>query len=257
MARTKTVVFIHGLFQNPLSWDRWIQYFANLGYTCHAPAYPFHSGDPAELRKNIPSGLRRLTFGQAVDSLSSVIDSLSEPPVLIGHSMGGLAVQELVSLNRGAAGICIDTAPPKGIISLRWRFLKANLPVINPLKGNTPCVPSVEWFHNAFCNSMTFEQARKEYDMFVVPESRNIPRSSVWTDGAVDFKKPHVPLLFIAGGNDNIIPLALNARNYRVYKDPDSKRDFKEFPGRTHYICRQDGWEDVAAYTAKWISQSI
>jgi pimeloyl-ACP methyl ester carboxylesterase len=162
-----------------------------------------------------------------------------------------------VSLNRAAAGICIDTAPPKGIFTVQWSFLKANLPAINPLKGNAPCLPGVEWFHYAFCNTMTLEQTRKEYDLFVVPESRNILRSSVWTDGAVDFRKSHVPLLFIAGEKDNIIPSSLNASNYRAYKDPGSKRDFKEFPGRTHYICGQDGWEEVAAYIAAWISRSI
>ncbi len=134
-------------------------------YACFTPAYPFHDGEPTDLRENISPDLGHLTFAQVVDSLAAFIDTLPEPPVLIGHSMGGLAVQKLVSLNRGFAGICIDTAPPKGVFSLKWSFLKANLPTINPLKGNSPCLPSVEWFHYAFCNTMSPEQTQKEYDL--------------------------------------------------------------------------------------------
>ena len=168
--------------------------------------------------------------------------------------MGGLAVQKLVSLNRGFAGICIDTAPPKGVFSLKWSFLKANLPTINPLKGNSPCLPSVEWFHYAFCNTMSPEQTQKEYDLYVVPESRNIPRSSTGTEGFIDFKKPHAPLLFIAGEEDNIIPSSLNLKNHKAYKDRGSVCSFRKFPGRTHYICGQPGWEEVAQYAKQWIS---
>lgn len=94
MAQSKTIVFIHGLFQNPRSWDRWLSYFSGLGYACHAPAYPFHDGDPATLRRNTPQGLGRLTFAQVIDNLTAVLDKLSEPPILIGHSMGGVSCSE-------------------------------------------------------------------------------------------------------------------------------------------------------------------
>jgi pimeloyl-ACP methyl ester carboxylesterase len=255
MAQLKTVVFIHGLFQNPKSWDPWVRYFADRGYSCHTPAYPFHDGDPTSLRTNINPGLGDLTFAQVVGSFGAVIDALPEPPLLVGHSMGGLVVQKLISQNRGAAGVCIDTAPPKGVFSLKWSFLKSNLPTINPLKGNSPCLPSVEWFQYAFCNTMTFEQTKKEYDLLVVPESRNIPRSSAGADGIIDFKKSHAPLLFIAGEEDNIIPSSLNLKNCRAYKDPKSVCDFKEFPRRTHFICGQPGWEEVAQYAEQWISE--
>jgi pimeloyl-ACP methyl ester carboxylesterase len=185
---SKKIVFIHGLFQNPDSWIEWKKYFEAKGYACHSPAYPCHEGKPAELRKNIDPALGKLTFGQVIESLANFIDKLAEKPILIGHSMGGLAVQKLIALNKGVAGICIDTAPPKGIFSFQWSFLKANLPTINPLKGNSVCLPSVKWFHYAFCNTMTMEQTAGVYNDFVVPESRNIPRSSTGKDGYIDFK---------------------------------------------------------------------
>lgn len=251
---SNTIVFIHGLFMNPSSWENWIKFYENKGYTCYAPAYPFHDGRPMELRKNIQPELGQVTFQQVIDHLTSFIDSLPEKPILIGHSMGGLAVQKLIEQDKAVAGICIDPAPPKGIFSFKWSFLKANLPTINPLKGNSVCMPSVEWFQYAFCNTMTMEETKIEFDKFVVPESRNIPRSSTQHAGKIDFRKPHNPLLIIAGEKDNIIPASLNRKNFDAYKDKNSKRDFKEFPGRTHYICGQQNWEEVALFVNEWIN---
>ena len=253
MNSSKSIVFIHGLFMNPNSWDEWIKYYEEKGYTCYAPAYACHSGDPASLRNKVNVALGGLTFDQVIDSLALFIDQLPEKPILIGHSMGGLAVQKLINLGKGVAGICIDSAPPKGIFPTKFSFLKANLPTINPLKGNSVCVPTLKWFQYAFCNTMSMEQTQLVYDKFVVPESRNIPRTSTGKAGAIDFNKPHQPLLIIAGEKDNIIPSSLNKKNYEAYKDVNSKIDFKEFTGRTHFICGQDNWQEVAAYINAWI----
>lgn len=253
VADTKTIVFIHGLFQNPLAWVEWKKYFETKGYTCYTPAYPYHDGNPAVLRKKSDLKLATLTFGEVIDSLVIFIDKLPEKPILIGHSMGGLAVQKLIAMDKGVAGVCIDAAPPKGIFSLKWSFLKANLPTVNPLKGNSVCLPTVKWFHYAFCNEMTMEQTEIEFNKFVVPESRNIPRSSTKKDGYIDFKKPHSPLLFIAGEKDHIIPSTLNRKNFNAYKDSNSRKDFKEFAGRTHYICGQQNWQEIADYILSWI----
>ncbi|HET6992115.1 MAG TPA: alpha/beta hydrolase [Bacteroidia bacterium] len=250
---SKTIVFIHGLFMNPKSWETWIKFFEAKGYSCHAPAYAFHEGDPENLRKNINPELGKITFGQVIEKLVKFIDSLPEKPILIGHSMGGLAVQKLIGMEKGVAGICIDPAPPKGIFSLKWSFLKANLSTVNPFKGDSVCLPDVKWFQYAFCNLMTMEQTQIEYDKFVVPESRNIPRSSTKNDGKINFNKPHAPLLIIAGEKDHIIPASLNRKNFDAYKDKNSKTDFREFPGRTHYICGQENWEEVAGFIYQWL----
>jgi pimeloyl-ACP methyl ester carboxylesterase len=250
---SKSIVFIHGLFMNPKSWDTWINFYETRGYNCYAPAYPFHEGEPADLRRNINQDLGNLTFGQVINSLIQFIDKLAEEPILIGHSIGGLAVQKLIGLNKGVAGICIDPAPPKGLFSAKWSFLKANLPTINPLKGNSVFLPDVKWFQYAFCNTMTINQTEIEYNKFVVPESRNIPRSSTKDDGIIDFKKPHNPILIIAGEKDNIIPASLNKKNFEAYKDNNSRTDFREFEGRTHYICGQQNWEEVASFVNEWI----
>ena len=252
---SKTIVFIHGLFMNPTSWDNWILFFENKGYKCFAPAYPFHEGNPASLRTHINPDLGKITFGQVINGISEFIAKLPEKPILIGHSMGGLAVQKLIEMNKGVAGVCIDPAPPSGIFSFKWSFLKANLPTINPIKGNSVFLPGVEWFNYAFCNTMTIEQTEIEYNKFVVPESRNIARSSTMKDGKIDFTKPHNPLLIIAGEKDHIVPSSLNRKNFEAYKDKNSRLDFKEFSGRTHYICGQANWEEVANYSLEWIAK--
>ena len=207
------------------------------------PAFPFHEGKPEDLRSKINSALGYVTFNEVIDSLSTFIDNLPEKPILIGHSMGGLAVQKLIQMNKGVAGVCIDPAPPKNIFCFKWSFLKANLPTVNPFKGNSVCKPTIKWFHYAFCNTMNLEQTEIEYNKFVVPESRNIARSSVRNDGKINFSNPHNPLLIIAGEKDNIIPSSLVKKNFNAYRNKTSKTAFKEFPGRTHYICGQKNWK--------------
>lgn len=249
----KTVVFIHGLFTNPVSWTGWVKFFEDKGYKCYTPAYPFHEGDPFSLRSNINRKLGKITFKEVLEGLSAFIDSLSEKPVLIGHSMGGLAVQKLIEMDKGTAGICIDPAPPAGIFSFKLSFLKANLPTINPFKGNSVFLPDVKWYNYAFCNTMSMEQTEIEYNKYVVPESRNIARSSTKTDGRIDFTRPHNPLLIIAGEKDNIVPASLIKKNFEAYKDKFSRTDFMEFANRTHFICGQARWEEVASFIENWI----
>jgi len=253
MIQSKTIVFIHGLFMNPASWATWIKHFEEKGYTCYAPPFPFHEGSPSELRNNPNPKLGKLTIGEVVNTYLNFIEKLPEKPILIGHSIGGFVVQKLINLDKAAAGICIDSVAPNGINTFKWSFWKANLPIINPLKGDTVFTPSVNWFQFAFTNTLTTNETEKIYNEFVVPESRNIPRTMLSKDGKVDFKKAHQPLLFIAGEKDNIIPKSLNKENFKAYKDKNSQRDFKEFEGRTHFICGQNNWQEVALFINNWI----
>lgn len=251
----KTIVLIHGLFMNAKSWTEWKAYYEKLGYNVVVPEYPFHSGEPADLRKNIPDGLRKLNLEDVMAQMEELLRGMNEPPILIGHSIGGLIVQLLINRGYGACGVSIDPAAPKGVITTQWSFLKANLPTITPFKGNSPCLPSVKWFHYAFCNVLSMEETQQLYDAYVVPEARNIPRQSLKKVGKVDWKKPHAPLLIIAGEKDNIIPASLNKANYKRYKPSGSVLDFKEFPGRSHILCAQKGWEEIAGYIQEWVQQ--
>lgn len=253
---SKTIVLVHGLFVNPKSWATWKTYFENLGYTVHAPANPGHEGEPAALWNPGDPNLSRVDFKDVVDNLVRFIDSLPEKPILIGHSLGGLTVQKLIALGKGVAGVVIDGAAPAGIIPTSWSFWKSNLTVINPFKGSSPFLPTKAWFRYTFGNRLTPEESDRVFEQFAVPESRAIAWGTLKPFAKIDFKKPHAPLLFIAGEKDNIIPAALNRKNFRAYRHAGSLREFREFPGRGHYILGEPNWEEVADYAAGWLEKA-
>lgn len=254
---SQPIVFIHGLHENAHSWSEWKLYFAGLGFICHSPDYPYHGGTPALLRKSPNKLLANIRLNDVVKHYRTFIDQLGgKCPILIGHSMGGLIVQKLIQEKKGAAGICITSASPRGVLSLKWSFIKSNIGTINPLKGNSLFCGTKQWFHYAICNTLTRKESDELYEKTVIPESRNIPRSSRFSDGKIDFTLPHQPLLFVSAEKDHIIPVSLNIKNVGAYKDKKSITDFKEFKGRSHCICVQSGWQEVAQFVAEWISKN-
>jgi len=266
----KSVILIHGLFMSPSSWGPWVKYLTDKGFKVYAPGYPFHEGEAAELRGRWEKGegkvvegyevemkleFPKLTLEQVVERYVRFIDGLEEKPIAIGHSMGGLVAQKLLALDKVAGVVAVSSAAPKGVACFKWSFIKANLPVVNPLKGDSLFMPNVEWFNYGFCNNLSREDAKKLFDQTAVPESRNIPRSSTGAQGAVDFKKAHAPLLFIGGENDHIVPCTLNESNFEAYKDKNSVREMKIFAGRDHSICLSQGWEEVASFICEWLAK--
>jgi len=180
---------------------------------------------------------------------------LGEKPVLVGHSVGGLITQLLLQRGVASSGIAIDSAPPTGVFTTTFSFLKANWGHITPFADpNSPVVMSFERFQYAFVNGMPLDQQQAAFERYVVPESRKIPRESLF-EAKIDFRKAHVPLLLIAGGSDHIIPADLIEKNYRKYRDGNSVLELKEFPGRNHFIICQTGWEEVADYCLEWIAR--
>jgi alpha-beta hydrolase superfamily lysophospholipase len=168
--------------------------------------------------------------------------------------MGGLVVQLLLQRDLAAAGVAIDSAPPLGVFTTKWSFLKSNWPHITPfVSQNSPIEMTFERFQYTFVNSFPLAEQRAAYKRYVVPESRRIPRNSL--TARVDFKKSHPPLLLIAGSADNIIPASLIKSNYTKYKRSSSITDFKEFAGRTHFIIGQKNWEEVAEYILEWLNE--
>ena len=256
--QSKTIVFIHGMFMTALCWEKWLPYFQGQGYTCLAPNWPGRDKPVEALRQDHPDGqLGRLGLADVVDHFEKIIRALPEKPLLIGHSMGGLVTQLLLQRDVAAAGVAIDSAPPAGVFTPSWSFLKANFPMINPfVSGSTPRSMPFADFQYAFVNTLPLAEQQADYQRYVIPESRKVPRDSLISAGAIDFKKEHAPLLLIAGAADHIIPTGLNKINYEKYhaSASASRTDFKEFPGRVHFIIGQTGWEEVAGYVAGWLS---
>lgn len=254
MMLPKTIVFIHGFMTTPLCWKNWTEYFTRKGYKSLAPAWPLHDKDPKYLRQNPNHEISKLTLKDVIDAYARVINSLDEKPIIIGHSLGGVITQKLMSDNYGAIGVCINSGPPRGIAVLDKNFILSNFRLINPLKGNSLCLMSARWYQKYVCNEMTYEQTEKFIEENCIGDSRNIART-VSKYGNINFTKPHNPLLFIAGSEDKSQPAALNLKNFNVYTDQESVKDFKEFNGRTHNIINQDKWEEVAEFIGNWLAK--
>jgi pimeloyl-ACP methyl ester carboxylesterase len=253
--KTKTIVLIHGLFVNNTSWKEWKTYFEAQGYTVHTPANPGHAGNPVDLKKNIPADLKDVGFDDVVKYLSTFIDTLPEKPIIIGHSFGGLMVQKLIDMGKAVAGVSIDGAPPKNNMAL-FSTVKIVWPVVNFFKGNTVFLGSKEWYHKAFFNNYTKEESDKLYETVAAPESRKLAKDPLFKSSAkLDLQKPHEPLLFIGGAKDNIFPSVFTKKIAGSYKDKNSIVDFKEFPGRSHFIAGEKNWEEVAGYVLEWLKK--
>ena len=252
---SNTIIFIHGMFQNPKSWEKWEQYFTQKGYKCLAPAWPLHEGIPTQLRNCPPPGLGDLHLQTIVDKMEAIVREQPEKPIVIGHSVGGLIVQLLAQKNLIAAGVAIDSVAPNKMLAFDWGFMKNSALIANPFKGNEPFLMDAETFHKSFCNAMTMEETAVAYKETATHDSRNVLRDCMGEDGEIDLDLPHVPLLFIGGEADEIIPASLNEKNAKAYSDDASIVEFKSFPGRGHFTCGQAGWEEVAEYVALWVQQ--
>jgi pimeloyl-ACP methyl ester carboxylesterase len=248
------VFFIHGMFLTGKSWEHWIQKFSAAGYVSHAPNWPLHDGDPAQLRVQIPAGLGELKLETLVEHFAAMAQPLEMKPILIGHSLGGLVAQRLVARGLASAAICISTVPPNGMMAADWGFLRNSTEIANPFKGNEPFPMTVQGFHKNFANTMSRGASDLAWQRYAVPESRNVLRDAMGKAGHVDTQSPHVPLLFIAGEKDEIIPNTLDRRVSKHYTDPNSKTDFQEFKGRGHFICGEPGWEEVATFCLAWLA---
>lgn len=257
---SKTVVFIHGNFVSRHCWDAWIARYEARGYTCIAPPFPGREKSVAELKRNPEDPfLGTLTIDQVIDHYVKTIQSLPEKPIVIGHSFGGLLTQQMVKRDLAAAAVAIDSVPPQGVLTLRWSFTRSLWPVINPfISVSRPYYMPFEHFQYSFANNLPLAEQRKAYDADVVPESRRLSRGGLSSAARIDFKKPHAPLLLIAGEKDHIMPASLNRTNFNRYKKgSNSITEFKEFPGHAHYsiIGGNRGWEEVADYALDWATR--
>jgi pimeloyl-ACP methyl ester carboxylesterase len=253
------VVLIHGMFMTALCWEKWVERFEKAGRRAEALEWPGREAPIEELRARHPDPvLGGLGLVDVVTAHADVIRAMDDRPVLIGHSMGGLVVQLLLGQGLGLAGVAVDSAPPRGVVTTKSSFLKANWPMIDPfVPSRRPHMITSEQFAYAFGNTLSEADQRDAYDRYVVPESRRVPRQSLGSAGRVDFVAPHAPLLLIAGGKDHIIPAALNEANLARYRSTASVTELKEFPGRDHLTITEAGWEEVADFALDWLDAQV
>lgn len=249
------IMFIHGMFLNPKSWEPWETFFRRRGYECVAPPWPLHDGDPAALRANLPAGIGELSLDAVLarmEEAAAPYDDLT----LIGHSVGGLLVQLLAARGIGKVGVPICPVAPNRMLSLDWGFFRNSVAITNPLKGDQPFPMDADGFHQNFANTMTRADSDAAFEKYALSESRNVLRDCMGDLGKIDVDRPHIPFLFIGAEEDQIIPAHLVERNAAAYTDRSSRSDYMEFTGRGHFICGEPGWQDVATYIANWLEEA-
>ena len=256
--QAETIVLIHGMWMTPLSWEHWVNHYTDRGHRVLAPAWPGLDKEPEELRRD-PSPLRGIDITHAVDHYDKIIRGLDRPPIIIGHSFGGLFAQLLLDRGLGAAGVALGTGAPKGVLRLPYSTLRAAWPALgNPanLKKETPLTP--KQFHWCFTNALSRDESDAVYERYYIPGSARpffqagFANFNPNAKTKVNYKNPaRAPLLLVTGTEDRICPPSVNRSNFKQQRKAPSATDHKEYPGRSHWPG-QDGWEEVADYALNW-----
>jgi pimeloyl-ACP methyl ester carboxylesterase len=251
-AQAQTVVLIHGMWMTPHSWDDWVHHYEARGVKAVAPGWPGVK-DPEETRRD-PSALRGLRLTQIVDHYEQVIRGLDRPPIIIGHSFGGLTTQLLLNRGLGAAGVAIGTAPPKGILVLPLSTLRSGFPALkNPFDRDGLCPLSVQQFQYRFTNTLGEADSKRIYDEQYIPGSNRPFFDALSSPASVESgMATRPPLLLIAGSLDHISPISLNQKVLSLQSKAPSATDLKTYNGRTHFMAGMDGWEEIADAALNW-----
>jgi len=255
------IVLIHGMWMAPLSWEHWAGRYRERGHDVIAPAWPGLDKEPQELRRD-PSPLRGLSIPNVVDYYEEIIRKLDRPPVIIGHSFGGLFTQLLANRGLGAAATALGTAAPKGVLRLPLSTLRAASTALrNPFGKNNAAPLTRTQFHWCFTNSLSAEESDKVYDRYYIPGSARPFFQAGYANfnpnaaTKVDYRNPkRPPLLLVTGAEDRICPPSVNKANFKKQSEAPAATEHREYPGRCHFPG-QDGWEEVADYILTWTTE--
>jgi pimeloyl-ACP methyl ester carboxylesterase len=247
------IVFVHGLWLLPSSWDRWATLFEEAGYTALTPGWPDDPNTVAEANAN-PEVFAHKTVGQVADHVDTVIRGLDKKPAIIGHSFGGLLVQILAGRGLASATVAIDPAPFRGVLPLPFSALKSAWPVLgHPANRNRAIPLTYEQFRYGFANAVSEDEAKELYETFAVPASgaplfqAATANLNPWTEAKVDTENAERgPLLIISGEKDNTVPWAIANASYKQQKDNPGVTEIVEMPNRGHALVVDSGWREVA-----------
>jgi pimeloyl-ACP methyl ester carboxylesterase len=258
------VVFIHGLWLLPSSWDRWSNVFEEAGYTPLTPGWPDDPDTVAEANAH-PEVFAHKTVGQVADHYADVIGRLDRKPAVIGHSFGGLLTQMIAGRGLSAVSVAIDPAPFRGVLPLPISALKSSAPVLgNPLNHGRAVPLTFEQFRFAFANAVSEDEAKELYDTFAVPASGTplfqaaTANLNPWTEAKVDTKNPERgPLLIINGEKDNTVPWSIANASYKKQSRNEAETEIVEIPNRGHAITIDSGWREVADKALAFVKRFV
>lgn len=255
------VVFIHGLWVSYTAWQPWIDHYATQGHHAIAPPWPGEGQTVKDTREN-PSAQAGFGLSELTQHFASVLGQFDTPPVVIGHSFGGLIAQKLLDQHLASAAIAIDPAPIKGVRALPFAQLRSAFPVLgNPAnRAKAKALTQSQWRYG-FGNALPSEESDALWERWNVPS----PGKPLFEVGTANFApnspaKVNVenstrgPLLIAAGTADHTVPYATAKGAYRLYRKSEAVTDFHEFEGRGHSLTIDGGWREVADVSLSWLA---
>ena len=263
MTDTRTpVVFIHGLWLHASSWGPWLDLFREAGYAPVAPGWP-GDGDTVELSRANPDAIANRGIDEVTEHYAAIISEFTQPPILIGHSFGGMIAEKLLGEDYGAAAIAIDAAQIKGVLPLPLSSLRATLPVFkNPANIHHAVSLTAEEFRYSFGNAVSAEESDDLHRRYTIPA----PGRPLFQAAVANFS-PHSPakvatenegrgpLLLIMGGQDHTVPEVITKATLKQYRDSSAVTELLEFPDRGHSLTIDSGWREVAQGCLDWLAK--
>ena len=258
------VVFIHGLWLLPSSWEPWAEVFEAAGYAAVLGGWP-DDPETADEANAHPDVLAHKTVGQVADHFAELIGGLDAKPVVIGHSFGGLLAQILAGRGLAAATVAISPAPFRGVLPLPISALKSAFPVLgNPANYKRAVPLTYEQFRNAFANAVRADEAQALYDEFAVPASGTplfqaaTANLNPWTEAKVDHDNPdRGPLLIVSGSQDHTVPWAIANASFKRQHDNAGITEIVSVEGRGHALTIDHGWREVCDTALEFVRRFV
>jgi len=256
---SETIVLVHGLWMTPLSWEHWVERFSQRGHQVLAPAWPGMDRSVESLRADTTS-YAHLGVTEIADHYEKLIREIDSPPIIMGHSFGGLVTQILLDRGLGAAGVAIDPAPPKGVLVIPPASLRvASVSLRNPGNRHRAQMLTAKQFRFAFGNTLSEAESQAVYERYAVPG----PGRTLFQAGLANFNPKaatkvnfhnddRAPLLILGGGKDHTVPAASTRSNFKLQQKSAAVTEYKEYADRSHYTCGEPGWEAVADHALEW-----
>jgi non-heme chloroperoxidase len=258
------VVFVHGLWLLPSSWDRWRGVFEEAGYVTLAPGWP---DDPETVEEATahPEVFANKTVGEIGDHYAAVIGKLDNKPAVIGHSFGGLITQMVAGQGLSAASVAIDAAPFRGVLPLPISALRSAKPVLGNPRNRHRAVPlTFDQFRYSFANVVSEDEAKALFETFAVP-APGAPlfqaadaNLNPWTEAKVDSENPdRGPMLVISGDKDHTVPPAVSHAAFKKQERNEGVTEFVEIPNRGHSLTIDNGWREVADTALRFVKRFV
>jgi pimeloyl-ACP methyl ester carboxylesterase len=258
------VVFIHGLWLLPSSWDNWAQLFEEAGYAPVTPSWPDDPETVEEARAH-PDVFANKTLKQIADHTADVIAELSKKPAVMGHSTGGLLTYMIAGQGLSAASVAIDPGPFRGVLPLPISALRSAMPVLgNPANRGRAVTLTLDQFKYGWANALSDDEAKQLYETYHVaaPGVALIQMATAnlnpRTEARADTKNPdRGPMLIIDGEKDHTVPWAIANAAYKKQRQNKNVTEIEKIPNRGHSLTIDSGWREVANRALAFVKRFV